>query len=535
MDERTYGDAEVAALLNARFVPIKADIDLHPDAQELYSDIGWPGTTFYAPDGTVLYRHRGYIPPAEFKALLEEALAGRLQTRPEEAAMASPGPTEDLAALRDRARKELDARFDGTYGGWGEQKYPIAMNLEEAFLRGRRGDEGAKWRALYTLKQQRAITDPVWGGLYQYSAGPDWHQVHFERLTALQGPYLENLAEAFRATGDEDFLEDAKADLAYLRRFMRHRDGGYSATMDADLGGYERSAASVDGHAYYRLGDAARLRRGVPRIDARRYAREQGLLIAAFARLDALLPEEHLIWEARAAAAYAEASLAAPDGAYFHEAAQRDAIFLSDQAAMLKGLLALHEATGEAALLDRALKLEAAVRARLQDPSSLLRSRSAAKGATGAFAEARLPFDENVAWARGLLRLEAFTGDAAFRTRAEAILRNLGTQARLDDQGRWLGDFVAAATELERGMGHAAVVGPADDPRTRALFRAALAAWTPGVVVILHDPAAGAPRNPELGFPSLRDPAVFLCGGGSCSKPFTDPEALGADLGRAVR
>ncbi|HJV21951.1 MAG TPA: DUF255 domain-containing protein [Holophagaceae bacterium] len=531
MEERTYADPEVQALLAQGFVAVKADIDRHPDAQELYADIGWPGTVLYGPDGAVLHRERGYIPPETFKALLRQALAGKLAME-SEAAPTVPAASEGLPALRDAARKELDARFDARYGGWGEQKYPIAMNLEELFHRAHEGDAGARWRALYTLKQQRDITDPVWGGIFQYSAGPDWHQTHFEKLTTLQAGYLENLAEAFRATGDRDFLAEARPVLAYLRRFLRHDDGGFSATMDADVGGYDHSVPFVDGHDYYRLGDAGRLKRGLPRIDTRRYAKEQGLLIAAFSELDAVMADPQLLADARAAQRYAEGALATPEGAYAHEAGERDALFLADQVAMLKGLLSLYEATGEAAHLDRAIRLEAAIRTRLQVPEGLFLSRTRPEGAAGAFAEARTPFDENIALARCELRLEAFTGDAAYRDRAAAILKALGTRARLDDQGRWLGDFVLAATELEQGLGHAAVVGPRADPRTRALFRAARAAWAPGLVVLLHDPADGAPRNPDLGFPPLKDPAVFVCGGGRCSRPFADPGMLGEELAK---
>lgn len=524
MDEKSYADPAIARLLNARFVPIRADIDEHPDAQEQYSDIGWPGTAIYAPDGTPLLRRRGFIPPEEFKAILQGLVkdldAGTLKPWKEEGSYISEAPQGGPEALRSWAEKELDARFDSDFGGWGEQKYPISMNLEEALARPK--DPAAKLRALYTLKQQRAITDPVWGGIFQYSVGPDWHQVHFEKLTTLQAGYLENLADAFRATGDADFLEDAKPVAAYLRGFMAHPEGGFSATMDAD-------APALDGHAFYALDDAGRRKAGLPRIETRRFAKEQGLVIAAFARLSDLDRDPGLLREARAALAYAESRLASPEGGYFHDAGQREALFLGDQVGMLHGLLALHEATGEAPLLARAEKLAAALDARLKD-GTLYRSRTAPKEASGAFAEVRRPFDDNIALARCLLRLEAFTGEARYKAEAEGIVAALATPAALDDQGRWLGDFALAARELKSGLGHLAVVGPKADPRTRALFDAARRAWLPGAVLILHDPADGEPRNPDLGFPALKEPAAFLCGGGTCSRPFTDPETLAKDV-----
>ena len=516
MDERTYGDPEVAKLLATRFIPVRVDIDAHPDAAELYADIGWPGTAIYAPDGHPLDRERGFIEPSDFKVLLRRALDGKGGAGTGEAASSatSADPLADCV-------KELDSRFDLAHGGWGKQKYPISMNLEEALDRAWRGDAGARFRALYTLAQQRRITDPVWGGLFQYSAGPDWHDPHFERLTILQAGYLRNLAEAYRATGDTDFLEDAKADLRVLRRFMAHPDGGFSATMDAD-------APGLDGHAYQAMDDAGRVKAGLPRIDTVRYAQVQGLMIAALADLDGAMDDPRLMADARSAAVWSEAHLA--DGPLYRHAEGQEGRFLADQAGMLQGLLALHEATGESGWLDRAIALGEAVEKAFLDGSGLYRAR-AEHGGAGAFAEVRLPFDDNASLARSLLRLDAITGEARFHSRAARILAALSQQQRLDDQGRWLGDYILAMRAL-KGLGHLAVVG--DPAKTGPLFRAARRAWVPEAVVLLVDPSKPA-RNPDLGFPALAEPAAFLCGKGACSAPITDAAKMDEALERAKR
>ncbi|HET8714742.1 MAG TPA: DUF255 domain-containing protein [Holophagaceae bacterium] len=518
MDARTYGDPAVAKLVSERFIPVRVDIDQHPDAAELYADIGWPGTALYAPDGRPLDRERGFLEPGDFLAVLDRALAGKGNVEtPEPPAATAADPL--AGAVRD-----LDAAFDRSYGGWGRQKYPLRMNLEEALDRGWRGDEGAEFRALYTLAQQRRITDPVWGGLFQYSAGPDWHAPHFERLTTLQAGWLRNLAEAYRATGDGDFLADATADLRFLRRFMAHPDGGFSATMDAD-------APGLDGHAFQALDDAARVKAGIPRIDGRRYAQVQGLMIAALADLSGVLEDPRLLPEAEAAEAWTEARLAAPDG--YRHAEGQEGRFLADQAGMLEGLIVLHQAMGKALYLDRAVALADLLERGFADPSGLYRARAEAPGALGAFAEVRLPFDDNASVARSLLRLEALTGDARFHARAARILAALSRQDRLDDQGRWLGDYVLAMREL-KGVGHLAVVGDPSTPETQALFWAAKAAWLPETVVLRVDPAQPS-RNPDLSFPALGHPAAFLCGRGTCSAPFTDPQRLAMDAAQAAR
>ncbi|MEU0569638.1 hypothetical protein ABZ297_30265 [Nonomuraea sp. NPDC005983] len=78
-----------------------------------------------------------------------------------------------------------------------------------------------------------------------------------------------------------------------------------------------------------------------------------------------------------------------------------------------------------------------------------------------------------------------------------------------------------------------AVVGPPDDPRTRALHREALLAAAPGLVVAL---GPGTPT--ETGEPALLEgrgpiggaPAAYVCRNFACRTPVTSPEALRAEL-----
>jgi uncharacterized protein YyaL (SSP411 family) len=111
------------------------------------------------------------------------------------------------------------------------------------------------------------------------------------------------------------------------------------------------------------------------------------------------------------------------------------------------------------------------------------------------------------------------------------MLAALSQQSRLDDQGRWLGDYILAMRAL-KGMGHLAVVG--DPAEAAPLFRAARAAWLPETVILRVDPAKPV-RNPELSFPALDQPAAFLCGRGTCSAPFTDAARLAEGLRKAAR
>src|SRR6478735_8197865 len=54
MDRTTYADAEVAALIRERFVPVRVDTDRRPDINERYNLGGWPTTAFLTAAGRVI-------------------------------------------------------------------------------------------------------------------------------------------------------------------------------------------------------------------------------------------------------------------------------------------------------------------------------------------------------------------------------------------------------------------------------------------------------------------------------------------------
>ena len=60
MEETTYAEPKVAALINAKYIPVRVDQDANPDLSTRYGDWGWPATIIFAPDGTEIVKRRGY-------------------------------------------------------------------------------------------------------------------------------------------------------------------------------------------------------------------------------------------------------------------------------------------------------------------------------------------------------------------------------------------------------------------------------------------------------------------------------------------
>src|SRR5437762_14095804 len=51
MDETTYADPKVAALIHARYIEVKVDQDSRPDLSNRYEDYGWPATVVFNENG----------------------------------------------------------------------------------------------------------------------------------------------------------------------------------------------------------------------------------------------------------------------------------------------------------------------------------------------------------------------------------------------------------------------------------------------------------------------------------------------------
>ena len=459
MEATTYHDPAVRQLLDSRFVAAKVDIDARPDVAERYGEWGWPATVVFAPDGTELGKYRGYLAPDDFLEILQQLVASRGGvTDAKRAAPAPVGPPlseQTLGWIQGWSEAELDDYWDEGQGGWGKrQKAPLGGNNAWMLHRSELGDPLAKRRATFTLAQQSALLDPVWGGMSQYSAGGDWSHPHYEKLMTVQAAALENYANAYRLGADADSLRRARSLQAYIERFLHGPGGGFYASQDADLNAHEPGGAFQDGAAYYALPEKERLARGVPRIDRAEYAKENGLAIAAYVALYEATKDGEVLSTAERAARRILRTHAGANGAVLH-AAEGTQVFLGDSAAFGFGLMRLFEVTKEPAYLQSARALAESMLATLRDPATgAFFATPADPNAVGVFATRRVPFDENVMAVRFLARLAKTPGGASYAETVAGILHALATPQLVKEQGRTLGAFLLALAESKGVRGN---------------------------------------------------------------------------------
>jgi hypothetical protein len=528
MKRETYGDPAVRRVLSRRFLPVLVDADARPDLAERFRNYRWPATAFLTPDAKPVLALRGYRGPRPFLGILADVerrvrAGGPFPGFEQPSAVGGatvPADEAGLRALRIRLRAELDGHYDERAAGWGRpQKYPVPEPVAYGLFLTRvhpdlPGTRRALGRSLRTLAATRALIDPVFGGVYQYSLEGVWDRWHPEKIMTVNAGALTTYADAHAVTGDARWLGDADAVVRWLTSFMTAPHGAFYASQDAD-------APGLAGERYYRLSRQARLRYGVPRVDRSIYARENALAIQGLCRLHAARDKPGAPAAALAAARALLRTHRAADGS-FHHAAAAGPRYLVDQAEMGRALIDLHQLTGETAWLDAARRVADALQARLVAPDGgWYDATDDDPAAVGVFARRLRSLEPNAAAARFLLSLYGITQEASFRERAVRAVTAVGTPGAIDGHWRHVAGLLIAVETALAPFAHVKVVGTPTDAAGRVLAAEARR-------LALAHPLVTWQRAPA---DSDGQPMALVCSDQTCS----DPVRRAADLGAVVR
>ncbi len=465
MDSTTYHDPAVVKLIAERFLAAKVDIDQRPEIGDRYAAYGWPATVVFDADGHELGKYRGYISPEDFLALLQKAAlgaggktgeGGAPEAKP--AVASTPFPAEELAWIERSVTLELDEYRDLEQKSWGHgQKAALYTDNDWVLTRAAAGDRGRLPFVLETLAKQRAIVDPVDGGIYQYSTDGDWAHPHFEKLMTFNAGALDNYSKAFRETHDAQWRSVADAMFGYLDHTLRGADGGFFASQDADVGAHVAGGTFVDGHVYYAKDAAGRRAIGAPRVDTHEYARENGLAIAAYCTYAEATGSAEAREHAVAAAERILATHARSLGktglvGLTHDEAKAGTsapLLLGDNATFAWGLVRLFELTHDERWLTEARNLARAMQAELEDPrGGGFFAESVDERASGVFAVRRTSFEDNVVALRLFVRLHALAPEPKDAAVIDRTLRAVVTPEQIHARGRMIGDLLLALDEV---------------------------------------------------------------------------------------
>jgi uncharacterized protein YyaL (SSP411 family) len=468
--------------------------------------------------------------------------------------------------------------MDPVAGGLrGAPKFPNAMLLETLWRVGRRtGETGLTDSFLLSLRRiaNGGIYDHVGGGFARYSTDAEWLVPHFEKMLYDNALLLELLALAWQETGDDLFRRRAVETVDWLTREMLLPEGVFAASLDADSPGGEgafyvwtpaelEAALGAEEAAFFArwydvtaegnweshsipnrirtpeapAADEARLaalrakllavRDGRPRParDDKALADWNGLLIAALVR--AAVAFERPDWLDRARNTFAAAlRLFAQDGRLGHAWKEGRLVypgFAADLAAMARAAVALHEATGDEALLAAARAWLEALWAQHWAGGRLYMT---AADADALVVRPEAMQDDAVPSAMGMaaeaaLRFAVAAGDDDWRARSETWLTAAAERAATLAMQHLT---IVNAVDLRLGGVEVLVTGSGE--AADALAEAALA--VPFPIRIVHRLAAGVALSPDHpAAAAVSDqPQALVCAGDRCGLPVATPDAL---------
>lgn len=561
---------------------------------------GWPMTCFLTPDGEPFYcgtyfprDHLLQLLRAvhdTWRTQRDRVLetSGSIVARLREFGGALPAKPigEDVLAS---AVARLLGQFDDERGGFGgAPKFPPSMVLE--FLlrhHGRTGSRDALYMAERTCEAMArgGMYDQLGGGFARYSVDADWVVPHFEKMLYDNAQLLRVYAHLHRATASPLARRIVLETAEFMLRDLRTERGAFASALDADTEGvegltyawtpdqlvevlgpddgaraadllavtdrgtFEHGSSTLqlrrdpdDGAWWHDLRERllrARLQRPQPARDDKVVTSWNGLAIAGLSDAGVLLDAPELV---EAAVQCAEHVLVTHlvDGRL--RRASRDgrvgaaAGVLDDYGNLAEGLLALHQATGEARWLEAAGSLLDTATTRFGDGSGGFHD--TADDAEALVTRPRGQGDNaepsgQSAVAAALLTYSALTGSPGHRAAADAALAASGVLAARDP--RFAGWTLAAAEAAAAGPLQVAVVHDGQQAEeAERLVRLARGSLSPGLVL-----AQGEPDGP--GVPLLEGrplvggrPTAYVCRGFVCDAPVTEAAALQKALATAA-
>ena len=507
------------------------------------------------------------------------ALAEALQ--PDPAAAAGGALSETLLG---EAAAAIARAVDSHHGGLkGAPKFPQVSIFD--FLRRmalRRSDPRLLDPVRMTLDNlcQGGIYDHLGGGFSRYSVDARWLVPHFEKMLYDNAQLVTLLTRMWQATRSELYRRRVAETVAFVLDEMQAPDGGFAASYDADSEGeegkfYVWSEAEIDsllplgdlalfksvyevtpagnweGHTILnRLGSMAlleeadeerlarsrailRLRRAVrvpPGFDDKLLADWNGLMIQALA--EAGLVFERPDWIEAGRKAFGDVLRHLWDGDTLRHAYRagvvRNLASADDYANLIAAALSLHEATGEASLLEQATALARALERHHWDGAHggfyfasdaaglMLRQRSAHDDATP---------NANGTMLSNYVRLGLLTGEPGWTEKAEATHRAFARAAAGNPFA--FASFLSGFDDLI-GLVQAIVVGDPALPATRTLERAVLETALPSRILIRVHGTDELPQGHAAAGKSFERhrPALYVCVGQTCSLPVHEPGEL---------
>ncbi|KPK66256.1 hypothetical protein AMJ82_11935 [candidate division TA06 bacterium SM23_40] len=540
-DETTLSDSLIIERLNRECVPIRVDIERHPEVKRLVwsgalvPKEGEPGIVSIHASGQLI-QAAGFLDPPGTEEFLDYAVETNMfyERWPEGPGQAPVIAWEQPLIMRrrvqtrelsndlvDRVAASLRSALSGPGGGPGQDgkvRDPSAISLL-LYLGHTRGEESLAVLASDALVSVReaGYWDEVEGGV----SGPGGKNLAINADLALS--YLE----AWEATGKEDHPRAARDILRFLLTVL------YDENIDAFRAG------QLGDEAYFALDRAGRSEAGAaPPVDGTLYTDRNARMVSLGLKAGLVLQNE--TWTERALGLLDDLwdRAVGEDGRVYHvfdieRGAGSAPGLVADGMWLARALLDAYAYTGVPRYLLRARQLvDRALEEQWQETADVFVAHSGESWPPAAALVNNPSFDANLVGALVLLRLNWCTEEPMYRDVARRILTRWS-----GDWGRFGDRAGAYGLALQRYLDYPVrmmIIGSPEEAQTRALLRESLRLYEPGKHVQLLDPKSEREEVEARGFPTDMDPAIFVCVGRACSAPILDAEEVAASVSSFV-
>ena len=437
------------------------------------------------------------------------------------------------------------------------------------------------------------IYDQLGGGFARYSVDEKWLVPHFEKMLYDNAQLSRLYLHAWQRTGDGYFLQIAHEIFDYVLREMTAPDGGFYSATDADSEGvegkffvWERAeiAALLNDDAalfcsfwgvtetgnfegknilhlpmreeefiqFHTLREAEwkiklaqarsllfqeRATRVPPFLDDKIITSWNGLMLASLAEAARILGRMDYQWAARKAGEFMRNDLKAENGGLLRTHRQgisKIPAYLEDYACFIDGLLELYqlthdevwfvEARGWAEYVIQHFSSEMGGFFDSGDMHEALLTRSR-NFQDGAFPSA------NAHFAKQLLRLSTYTGNAEWERAATAVLNH--TLSAVTQYPAAFAGSLNVMEQLLHGIAEVAIIGDPSHEETQRLIAVLDETYRPNLIrAVASEEAAAISEIPLLQGRTMLDgkATAYVCQNFHCRLPVTQPAALRAQL-----
>ena len=625
MAHESFEDPATAELMNRYFVNIKVDREERPDLDAIYMQAvvamtgqgGWPMTVFLTPEGRPFYGGT-YFPPSPRHGMpsfiqLMQGIVNAWENKREEVVDSAGDITKHLQrtavltgqenvlspGMFTKATAALAQTFDHERGGFGgAPKFPPSMTLEyllQSFVL--HNDSRALHMAETTLKKMAygGMYDQLGGGFARYSTDVNWLVPHFEKMLYDNALLARAYLHAYQVTQEPLYRRIVEETLDFVMRELRHEDGGFYSSYDADSEGeegkfYVWSAAEIDEHLgedaelfklYYdvteqgnwegtnilnikkeldevawatkmseekaqeRLAAArqklydVRAKRVWPGLDDKVLTAWNGLMLAAFAEAGRVLERPDYTETAVRNAQFLHKTMRTEDGRLLRTwkagAEAKYNGYLEDYAYLADGLLALYQNTFNEQWFTWANDLAAKMLAHFHDAEN------------GGFFDTSDDHEElihrpkdlqdnavpsaNAMAAHVLLKLSLYTGNMHYWDVAETAVSSL--YGAMVQYPNAFAHWLCAAVFITSEPQEVAIIGDHGLADTEALIDTVFLNFRPNLVVASGDSTSGVPLLADRKRLDGKATA-YVCRRFVCQQPVNTPEALADQLSVAA-